>query len=733
MELILTSPQQRLAQGEQVSLEIQGLQQRPEGGTYIVRWNIEPPGAITPVGDDIYMDGENKIYSVFGAALPAPPRVAFEMRAVSVPVTVTAEVRYVPQQISPAAADGAYPGAEVAAAAQATVPASVVAASVVPAAGAPGDPGTPPTGGGTGAGGTGAGAGGTGAAQAAAAAPVEVTMRRAAVEPTASQALWTLIRQSTNALSFRRYQLFMERLFTRQLNQTAMPGSVPLPTGISFDPKTFAQNLPWKLPFPGVEPYHQLKAATEVFVMLNSGVPFGEFLSTTDTKFMNFISPSQQWLNNVNFPQNVLQDERRRYYNQNLQLTDIAADWQRLLMQGQAADRDLDRNNPLTTILYLALVRANLPGVHVAPTPVQMGQTDLSPEAWMELNQGAMAVMGILREKLTNPPFLDLIWNYWNEEGGLVQTMNAISWRFQNRRGPGDRDPLAGLEIDPLRPLNGLIWGYIQDEQHRLTVVRRAHEYAHAYGLTLLGKAVPEILPADSRPRFIESLHNLLHQCAAFYKEDDDTTIVADGFPVLNALKDVHLQLAAGASNQYGDLPWTARLEMLMQQWLLARPEFREFLPRRIMIDYPEAWMHSVESMKTLQGWSSASVLHFRDLAVFGEQILLSIRYEAWPSIIEPQAAANWARYWRPEIQGYCYAYRAATGVDVTQRPDATPPPLLLRERLRQGAPRDGRGQLGPSGGRGRLTADGRGQLERPRPVVELPMASRLEETGLDR
>ena len=29
-------------------------------------------------------------------------------------------------------------------------------------------------------------------------------------------------------------------------------------------------------------------------------------------------------------------------------------------------------------------------------------------------------------------------------------------------RGAGDRDPLANLEIDPLRPLNNLLWGYIQ-------------------------------------------------------------------------------------------------------------------------------------------------------------------------------------------------------------------------------------------------------------------------------
>ena len=90
--------------------------------------------------------------------------------------------------------------------------------------------------------------------------------------------------------------------------------------------------------------------------------------------------------------------------------------------------------------------------------------------------------------------------------------------------------------------------------------------------------------------------------------------MIADGFPVLNALKEVHLILSQGAHNQFGDLPSTARIEMLMQQWLLARPEFREFLPTRIMVAYPEPWMDRVDAMKKLQGWTDTSVLHFRNL-----------------------------------------------------------------------------------------------------------------------
>src|SRR5262249_45607744 len=156
-----------------------------------------------------------------------------------------------------------------------------------------------------------------------------------------------------------------------------------------------------------------------------------------------------------------------------------------------------------------------------------------------------------------------------------------------------------------------------------------AYEYDHHYGLTLEGKAVPELRTADSRSKFLETFHNLLALAWAFHKQDDDMTVKADAHPVLNALRDNHMLLTEGAHNQFGDLPSTARIEMLMQQWLLARPEFREVLPTRIMVAYPEPWMDRVDAMKKLQNWSDTSVLHFHHLAKYGEQILLSIRYGA--------------------------------------------------------------------------------------------------------
>ncbi len=164
---------------------------------------------------------------------------------------------------------------------------------------------------------------------------------------------------------------------------------------------------------------------------------------------------------------------------------------------------------------------------------------------------------------------------------------------------------------------------------------------------------------ADSRSRFMEAFHNLLSLAAVFYKQDDDTTFIADGFPVLNALKETHLLLTEGAHNQYGDLPWTARHEMLMYQWILSRREVHDFLPTRSMVAYTESWIAPLEAMNKLQGWSDVSVTHFRDLAVFGEQLLLGIRFGAWSQENDPARAANWVRYWRPELQAYIHAYRA--------------------------------------------------------------------------
>jgi hypothetical protein len=463
---------------------------------------------------------------------------------------------------------------------------------------------------------------------------VAVTLKRTAVPPTTDQALWVAIRNSTNAIGFENYNRFIEMVVCGEPPDPTVDR--PVPKGTRHTIRKVKRRT--ALPFPNVDPYRLLKAATEVFLMVHCGVDLDDF-SQVD-----------------------LEEESRRL-NRTVRRGELEAELRDYLVRVAAGEGDF-----LDVLPYLGLIRLKLRDV-----PIVGGD---------DRDDAAEICFGILAEKLTNPCFLELLWSYWQEEGFLVKTMNAIGWRFQNRpAGPPGRDPLAGLDIDPLRPLNNLLWGYLQDEQHRLSTLRRAYEYDHHYGLVLSTRPGPPVRGADSRSRFIEAFHNLLTLSWEFQRQDDDTTVIADGFSVLNALKEVHLLLSEGAHNQFGDLPSTARHEMLMQQWILARPEVRDFLPSRTMVAHPEAWMGPVDAMNKLQGWTDTSVMHFRDLAMFGEQLLLSIRFGAWSIVIVPDQAANWARYWRAELQGYIHAYRAVTGIDLVQRPDRSLPGFHLRRR----------------------------------------------------
>ena len=469
-----------------------------------------------------------------------------------------------------------------------------------------------------------------------------VSLQRTALVETVDQALWVIIRDRTNAVGFRPYKTFIDNV---------MGGD---------------------LPFRGGDAYALLKFATDAFLMQEVGVldPLGVIRAglvkdnNRGTALMDPESAFQSLEAQLDDPtqSEALRTQEERRLGRPINLAEL----KRMRDSYYVA---LKEETPPTAVLpYLRIIRERLADIPLKPP-------------------GAVprSAYGILRSHLTAPLAVELIWSYWHEEGMLAQTLNAILARFQNRRitPDGRPDPLARFDIDPLRPIGNVFWGWMQDEVHRLTVRRRHFEYEHEYGLALQGTAIPPgVRPVDRRSKFLEALHNLLYLCHIFFKEDDDTTVIADGFPVLNALRETHLLLAEGAHNQFMDLPATARSEMLVMEWMLARPELRDFLGGRIMVPYEEAWMDRVDSMKSIQGWTDISITHFRDLGVFGEQILLSIRYGNWSVENDPQTAANWARYWRPEIQRYVHAYRASTGVDLTEQVDSTLPAVMLRRRL---------------------------------------------------
>jgi hypothetical protein len=463
---------------------------------------------------------------------------------------------------------------------------------------------------------------------------LDVTLHGTPTDETEIQGFWEFLRQRTEAITFDEYTVFIDQVLCKG------DGSVPsLKGAIDRFHIATAQRLG------GVDTYQLLRAATEAFLLVRCGS-----LADTDpigTK----ISPSYRF-GGTTFTRAQLKDK---------------------------------------LIAYLGPTDRTLPYIDTITEGFHIGDSFAVGTVTQPDYPGNPIFCDDIDAKVLQPCFVELIWSYWHEEAAVVQAINAISLRFQNKRGPGDIDPLANLETHPLRPLANLMWGYIQDEDHRLTVARRAYEYEHQYGLSLLGKAVPKHAPADRRSQFLIAFHTLLHQAAIFYDRSANLTVRADAFPLLNALREVHLVLAEGAHNQFRELPWTARVEMLIQQWLLSRHEVREFVGGRPAVPYAEEWMRTVDALRRLMGWGDTSITHFHDLALTGEKIVLSVRFGNWSdTTLTESDAAGWAVFWRPEIQRYNHAYQAVTGVDlsaatqqVTNRQiDATLPSVLLQQRM---------------------------------------------------
>ena len=481
-----------------------------------------------------------------------------------------------------------------------------------------------------------------------------------APQPTDDQALWAAIRNRTQAIGFDRYTTFIDNVFCN--------GSYSNSRAIASTRRNVAQNnstsqtppsnktsecgdIQWKsklqkeiadLRINAADSYSVLRLATQVFLLLESGVH----------------------LENPNELNKLFEEDKER-----IRLQDPGATF-------MIVSAKLEQ--------YLDGTQGKLPYLHrVLEALLGPYNNDTWAEKLAYCNR-------ILQYRFSCPSMLELIWSYWHEEAMLVQSMNAMTLRFQNRRGAGKRDPLAHLEIDPLHGLNNLLWAQIQNEYNRLSLTRRSYEYDHHYGISLHGKAVPALRSADTRSKFLEGFHTVLNRAADFYRQNANTQVNADAFPLLNAIKRVHLCLAEGAHNQFGDLPWTARVEMMIEQWILARPEMGEFLHQRAMVPYREPWMGRVDAMKTLQGWTDTPVTHFNELAVFGEQLVLSLRYGDWVDVNDENQARNWALYWKPEVQSYINAYQVATGIDLSaklrdgKQVDSTPPSKHLLRKLQQ-------------------------------------------------
>jgi hypothetical protein len=269
-----------------------------------------------------------------------------------------------------------------------------------------------------------------------------------------------------------------------------------------------------------------------------------------------------------------------------------------------------------------------------------------------------------------------------------VQSWNAICLRFQNRRAPSLRDPLVALETHPLRPLGNMIWGYIRAERDLLTPQRRNLEYQYAYGIGLWGQAVREEAVVQ-RSNFIAVFNSLINVASRYYRDEQDENVNANAFPVLQGLRELRGQLVDGMHNQYRQLPWQAKVEMLMLKWLMSRPEVETFLPRKPISMNVEPWMEAVDAMRRLQGWGETPARVFSTLADAGERLLLSVRFGPWgqgdPALDTPENAESWLQVFRNDIFEYVHAYRSITGgVDLAHEGviDQAPPSLYLQRQL---------------------------------------------------
>jgi len=109
------------------------------------------------------------------------------------------------------------------------------------------------------------------------------------------------------------------------------------------------------------------------------------------------------------------------------------------------------------------------------------------------------------------------------------------------------------------------------------------------------------------------------------------------------------------AATTIGDLPWTARHEMPCSSHL-GGPSCAITCRRRVMVNYPEKWMDSVDSMKTWQaGPTSRHAL--LEPPTYGERNFLRSRFGNWNESEHPaderQPAATSAG-----DSGYLHAYR---------------------------------------------------------------------------
>lgn len=492
--------------------------------------------------------------------------------------------------------------------------------------------------------------------------PLQVMLMRSAASPTDDQALWTAIRNRSEALSFDRYLSFIYRvLCTDSAADSAVCGNADSASAMVSAIASRRAELAAQPGIYGPDAFQLLKMATSAYLRFASGIavrppqdPRTGTIVTTPPPPGSAPEPNSVY---ATIPGEASRLGRSITYN--------------------------EAQEALTTYL-----QSQVGGIGGVALPYLKRVAHALLESGSPVEGGMPWCDELLHQRMTCPMAIELIYSYWCDEAALSQAMNAIMLRFQNRR-TGPSDPLGPLTLSPLRPMSNLLWGCVQDVPNQLSVARLGHEYEYEYGFSLRGRAADDLAPVESRTQFIEFFHRLLQQAVEFYKADANTTVVADGFNVLQTLKQLHVVLAMSANNQVAELKLQARVEALCKMYLLSRPEMGEFLRGRPMVPYPARYIAPLEDMWRLFGWGpEGQVSHFHNLSAFGETLLLTIRWADWSVMNDHASAVNWLRFFRPEIQSYIHSYQAVTGVDLGAGDDSrkgqlrfVPPSTLLAAR----------------------------------------------------
>ena len=231
--------------------------------------------------------------------------------------------------------------------------------------------------------------------------PVDISTKRYETE---AQALNVAIRNRTEAIRFDEYSKFLEQIAKDIVPQTETLINNTIST-IQKNSQTlnkYSDGLE-KPFFKGMYAYGALKLATQIFLILhNCGLEIGDGYDKEDEGHRLGREVSKE----------NIREELKRYLGENVRL-----------------------------LPYFEQILQNL-----------FGSGYLNE---LDLNK-------LLSYRVKYPCMIELIWSYWHEEGMLSQTMNAISLRFQNKKVPSARSPLANMTIDSIRSLGPLIWDHIR-------------------------------------------------------------------------------------------------------------------------------------------------------------------------------------------------------------------------------------------------------------------------------